>query len=359
MPLCRQGRSHHCSVKTHASAGPEGGGPSTAHYKRRTKKNKYARFSKADKLSKDPLEAMISESNRKIREIEVEKAKRQNKKLPLTEEERKALSNEKRERNKLEFPDTSTIDPYDPCTYGYTELGTVVGAHGVYGLVKIVSVTDFPERLTKRGVRHLKPANRRSPREILLLEGRHRVENEYLVKFEGCGDRDAALKLRGHVLYARQTERPDDIGDDEYLISDLVGLDVFLEEGYGDFEASEEMDETEADEEKMDIKSTLSERLGGRFVGTVGGIVLAEEMCSVPGLGQDLLEIVLPRGRNGTPSFRDELVLIPLVPDIVPRVDVQEGKIHITPPAGLLDLTYVKEERLRIKGFLAPAKDKD
>lgn len=30
---------------------------------------------------------------------------------------------ERRERNKRFFPDTKTIDPYDPTTYGYVELG--------------------------------------------------------------------------------------------------------------------------------------------------------------------------------------------------------------------------------------------
>ena len=92
--------------------------------------------------------------------------------------------------------------------------------------------------------------------------------------------------------------------------------------------------------------------VSGKFVGTVGGILLADDMCSIPGLGQDFLKVTLPRGRHGTPSFQDELVLIPMVPAIVPTVDLELGIIYIDPPRGLLDLAYVKQETVRIKGFL-------
>ena len=52
-----------------------------------------------------------------------------------------------------------------------------------------------------------------------------------------------------------------------------------------------------------------------------------------------------------------DLVLIPLVPEIVPRIDLSSKIIQITPPPGLLDLIYVREEKVIIKGFLPPAKD--
>mmetsp|Transcript_31199 Transcript_31199/g.47784 ORF Transcript_31199/g.47784 Transcript_31199/m.47784 type:complete len:363 (+) Transcript_31199:105-1193(+) len=303
---------------------------------RRKKKNKYAKFSKTDNLAKDPMDALIAESENKLQEMELEKAKRRNTAIPLSERE----MSEKRERNKFVFPDAKSIDPNDPSTFGYTELGTIIGAHGVKGLVKVASVTDFAERLCQPGPRHLKPHNRRSPRAVELLSGRHRMDDEYLVKLSGIGDRDAANKLRGSVLYARQEERPKAVASDEYLVTDLVDLEVFIEEGYIE-----------------DEDDPNSASLGGSFVGSVFGVVLGSEMCPIPGLGQDMLEIVLPRGLGGTASWKDEMVLIPLVPQIVPRIDLKEKKIFITPPSGLLDLTYVHEEKVRIKGFLPPAKE--
>lgn len=299
--------------------------PNPGNEKRRKKKNKYANFSKTDKRTQDPLEELIAESTTRVRQLEADQ-----KKQPI-----KPIQHEDLEEIQILFPDTKTIDPYDPTTYGYTELGSIVGAHGVHGMLKISAITEFRERLCRPGVRHLKAPNRRSPRKVKLLEGRLRLDDEYLIKLEGVSDRDAAQKLRGHVLYARQEERPEDIGQDEYLVQDLVGLDVFLEEGYSDDSSNDD--------------------LGGRFVGTIGGVVLGEEMCSIPGLGQDMLEVILPRGTGGTVSWKDEMVLIPLVPQIVPRVDIEKKAVHITPPEGLLDLTYVREEKVRIKGFLPPA----
>ena len=178
--------------------------------------------------------------------------------------------------------------------------------------------------------------NRRSPRRIQLLQGRHRMDTEYLLRFEGVGDREAANKMRGFVLYAREEERPEELGKDEYVVTDLVGLEIFMENGY---------------------KNEIGEDQSGRYVGKVNGVILAEEMSSVAGLGQDLLEILLPRGPGATLSWKDELVLIPFVPQLVPRVDITNRAVYIAPPFGLLDLTYVREEKVRIKGFLPPAKE--
>ena len=343
VPSRRTAPSHVLPLSAGAAPGP-GPGPQQKQ-KRKKKENKYAKFSKADKLEKDPFDALIEESEAKVKEIDLDKARRQNKKVPLDEATLKAQREEKRERDKYQFPDLSTIDPYDPTTYGYTELGCITGSHGVHGLVKVAAVTQFAERLCEKGVRHIKAPSRRSPREVQLLEGRHRLGDEYLVKLKGIGDRDSANKLRGSVLYARQTERPKDIADDEYLIADLVGLEVFLADGFG------------ADNDEENKGDDGNEALGGKFVGRIGGIVLAEDMCAIPGLGHDMLEVILPRGRAGSPSWRDELVLLPFVPDIVQKVDLMEGAVYVSPPQGLLDLTYIKEEKKRIKGYLPPAKE--
>jgi 16S rRNA processing protein RimM len=297
---------------------------------RRKKKNKYENFSKTD-ADIDPFEKMVQESGQKVQQLDDEK--QQNKEsanpkpfIPLPP--------------KIDYPDNKNIDPYDPATFGYVEVGIVTGAHGVHGWIKVQSTTDFPlERLCKAGIRHLKPPMKRAPRRVTLLQGKHRLEDEYLLQLDIAEDRDTAAKLRGSVLYAREEEKviPE---KEEYLVSDLVGLDVFLEQ-----EATEEEDATEEDSSR------------NQFVGTVVGIVFAHEMCSIPGLGHDMLEIVIPRGIGGTASLRDELVLIPMVPQIVPRVDIQGRAIYVDPPTGLLDLTYVREDKVRIKGFLPPGKD--
>ena len=295
--------------------------------KRRKKKNKYEKFSKVEK-EKDPFESLVAESKQKAQELRDE--------LEMT----KKASGKPRPKiaplGKLEFPDSKEIDPYDPTTFGYIEIGTIVGAHGVYGELKVSSVTDFPkDRLCTPGIRHLKPAKKRAPRQLVLLEGRHRYKDEYLVRLEDVNDRDAAQRLRGSILYVREEDKviPQ---QEEYLVSDLVGLDVFLlQEG--------------------------NERNDAVFVGTVGGIVFADELCSIPGLGNDQLEVKLQkeRGKDVDHSFQEDLVLIPFVPEIVPHIEIEEGYLYIDPPEGLLDLTFTREEKVSIKGFLPHAPDSD
>jgi hypothetical protein len=89
----------------------------------------------------DPLDAMIFESRTKLREMYSDDSKSLKRRRKLSSSEMSSLESvdrllsdyrdvgvaaeveETRERNKRSFPDTTTIDPYDPTTYGYIELG--------------------------------------------------------------------------------------------------------------------------------------------------------------------------------------------------------------------------------------------
>lgn len=292
--------------------------------RRRRKNNKYAKFSKVQEES-DPFEELLAESLQKQAAIErdMQEAKKLKRKQSQQEVKLEPLV-------KIQFPDNKEINPYDPATFGYIEIGHVTGAHGVHGWIKVTCTTDFPvERLCTAGIRHLKPYNKRAPRQITLVQGKHRLEDEYLIQLQEVEDRDAAAKFRGATLYVRQEEKvlPQVKTDDdqtEYLVSDLVHMDVY-------------------------------DQQTNNLVGKVAGVVLAEDMCSLPGLGQDLLEVTLQKGAMA--SWRDELVLIPFVPQIVPTVNASERQIFIDPPSGLLDLTYFREERVRLKGFLPPSWD--
>ena len=336
----------------------------TANDAPKKKKNKYANFSKADGLALDPMDALISESRSKLKELQSKSNTRRRKNdsnkvtsleavddllaaagIAFDDDQDIDARDEPRERNKRQFPDTTSIDPYDPTTYGYVELGTIVGAHGVRGLMKLASITDFSEqRLCKPGTRHLKLPDRRSPREVQLVEGRPMrsdaetagsdVSPTYLIRLENVDDREQALKMRGCVLYALEGERVDDfLEPDEYIVSDLVGMNVFLDDG---------------DDEH---KGKSFEEL---FVGNVKGVVLGSDMCATPGLGQDLLEVVLPKRLGSDPG--EDLVLLPFVPEIVMRVDLDEKMVSVRPPGGLFDLSYRRETKVRIKGLLPAAR---
>jgi len=209
--------------------------------------------------------------------------------------------------------------------------------------MKLSSVTDFPQqRLCQPGTRHVKPPNRRSPREVQLVEGRPlRSEKAtagtvtkpiYLIHLEHVDNRKEARKMLGSILYALEEERVNELlEEDEYIVSDLIGLNIFLDDA--------------ADE-------NACVRFEDSFVGHIGGVVMGSEMSTVPGLGQDLLEVILPKHEDQD----EELVLIPFVPDIVSSVNLEERMVLIIPPIGLLDLSYRRMKKVRIKGLLPPSK---
>ena len=358
---------------------PSSSSPSTTSSskpkKKKQKKNKYAKFSQADNLSLDPLDALMKESQSKLTELHQEEESKTSSARRISSRRRKSndmitssleavdqllqpiddediiqeeevltKEYEKRERGKRYFPDTKSIDPYDPTTYGYIELGTIIGAHGVHGMMKLTTITDFAQhRLCNPGIRHIKPPNRRSPREVYLVEGRPTqsatatigTDNNptYLIRLEDVNDREDALKMRGCVLYSLAEEKVDDLlEENEYIVSDLIGMNVYL-------------DET--------IELHSNKGFEELFVGNIKGVVMGSEMCAIPCLGQDLLEVVLPSKKK---SEGEDLVLVPFVPEIVSRVDLDGRLISIIPPEGLLDLAYRREEKIRIKGLLPPAR---
>jgi len=164
-------------------------------------------------------------------------------------------------------------------------VGKVVGAQGLKGELRILPLSDFPERFTKPGERWLQ--RRKDPaRAIELLSGRQLPGKElFVVRFAGIDSREAAEALVGEELVVKASDRPK-LAKGEFHLLDLVGLEV---------------------------------RLEGVAIGTVSNLIHA---------GNDLLEIDLD-GRQ---------VLIPFVEAIVPVVEMEQGWIGITPPPGLLDL---------------------
>jgi len=91
---------------------------------RRKKKNKYASLSATDKLDKDPLEALIDESVSKNKDLEVQR------RFKSKANRHAMLDTQTHSVPKPIFPDNKNIHPYDPSTYGFVELGKIVGAHG-------------------------------------------------------------------------------------------------------------------------------------------------------------------------------------------------------------------------------------
>jgi 16S rRNA processing protein RimM len=114
--------------------------------------------------------------------------------------------------------------------------------------------------------------------------------------------------LRDCKLMVPASDRPL-LEDDEYHVRDLIGLQVV-------------------------------NQLTGETLGVVVDLIPA---------GNDLLEVRLPQPpdspdieeiqpENQKPRSQPATVLIPFVKEIVPVVDLQQGRIEVTPPPGLLEL---------------------
>ncbi|MEM6400590.1 MAG: ribosome maturation factor RimM [Cyanobacteria bacterium P01_D01_bin.116] len=188
---------------------------------------------------------------------------------------------------------------------GWLEIGKIVAPQGMKGELRVYPSTDFPERFEVAGLRWLLRPNATEPEEVELIKGRFiEGKNLYVIQLRGVKYRDEAEELRDCKLLVPESDRPE-LGEDEYHLMDLVGLPVFMQDD-------------------------------GKLIGTVVDLINA---------GNDLLEVRLEQddkveGEEVKDSKikNHQNVLIPFVKAIVPVVDLEAGRIEITPPIGLLNI---------------------
>jgi 16S rRNA processing protein RimM len=209
----------------------------------------------------------------------------------------------------------------------WIEIGTIVAAQGLYGEVRIYPNSDFPERFIEPGKRWLLHPNQTEPEPIEFLGGRYIPgKGLYAVELEGVENRSDAEALRGCKLFVEKSDRPY-LEPDEFYIHDLIGLEVF-------------------------------NQLTGEVIGKVIDIIPA---------GNDLLEVELNQAqqeiapaepapqtipksteferkkarkkqqKKGDLEPKPTTALIPFVTEIVPIVDLENGRLEISPPPGLLE----------------------
>jgi 16S rRNA processing protein RimM len=185
----------------------------------------------------------------------------------------------------------------------WLEIGTIVAPQGLEGELRVLSVSDFPERFQKRGIRGIQGTQGGEIREITLLRGRELPgKNVYVIKLEGVENREQAEALRGYKLWANKLEKPR-LKADEYHVSELVNLEVY-------------------------------HHLTGEKIGVVVDILWA---------GNDILAVQLEANlasvkKKSPSSDSGARALVPFVKEIVPLVDLKAARIEISPPPGLLEI---------------------
>ena len=163
----------------------------------------------------------------------------------------------------------------------FLEAGQIVGTHGVRGEVRVQSWCDSPEIFASLKTLYWDAAGTQPVRVKSRVH-----KNLALAKLEGVDTVQDASVLRGRILYLNRRDL--DLGDRDF-IQELVGLSV------GDADS-------------------------GRVYG---------ELTDVSNTGaNDIYHMRTPDGRE---------ILIPVIPDIIRRVDIDGGRIAICPMKGLFD----------------------
>ncbi|MEK1855799.1 MAG: ribosome maturation factor RimM [Phyllobacterium sp.] len=176
------------------------------------------------------------------------------------------------------------------------QLAVIGAAHGTRGELRVKTFTGDPMALGDYGI--LYDATGR-PFEVLDIRPAKTV---VVVRFRGVNDRNMAEALNGTTLFIDRSQLPQDLEEDEYYHSDLIGLEAIDAEG------------------KRHGKVSAMFDFGGG----------------------DLIELTIPGRRP---------MLIPFTQAAVPHVDVKAGHIVIDPAAaGLVPDENEDEERRRQLG---------
>ncbi|MBW0093462.1 ribosome maturation factor RimM [Pseudonocardia sp. KRD-184] len=165
-------------------------------------------------------------------------------------------------------------------------VGVVVRAHGLRGELGVDVRTDSPDERFAPG-EALVARRAGAADAVLTVESTRDHSGKLLVRFVEVPDRTAAEQWRGTRLLVRAAELAPTDDPDEFHDHELEGLRAELEDG--------------------------------TTVGTVREIL--------HGPAGDLLVLTRPEGD----------ALVPFVHAIVPTVDLDGGRVVLTPPEGLLD----------------------
>jgi len=168
-------------------------------------------------------------------------------------------------------------------------VGRLVKAHGLKGALKIELYTDDPDGRFAPGSTFTLQVPESSPwhgRPLTVREFRW-MNSHPVAFFEGVEDRSAAEELVKAILWIDEDAAASVVEDDAWYDHQLIGLDVVRDDA------------------------------------VVGKVARVDHFPA-----QDLLAVTTPGG---------EEILVPFVKAIVPEVDVEAGRVVVTPPPGLFE----------------------
>ena len=165
-------------------------------------------------------------------------------------------------------------------------VGKIVNTHGIRGEVKVYPQTDFPDVRFKPGAKlTMYPPESGSPIAVEVASAREQ-KKMYVVKIKGFDNINDVEKYKGWELKVPEEDRVP-LEEGEYYVRDIVGCEVFTEEG--------------------ELLGTVTDTLS-------------------PG-ANDIWVVKMPKGKE---------LLLPVIDDVVLDVDVAARKIKVHLMEGLL-----------------------
>lgn len=162
------------------------------------------------------------------------------------------------------------------------EVGQIVNTYGIKGFVKVVPLVDNNNQF--KSFKTLYIQNKKCTQELFVDEVKF-SKNLVLLKFNGIDTIEQAENLRNYYLQAKRSDIKLEKG--AYFIVDLIGLEVYTEEG---------------------------ELLG-------------------------ILKEVLQPGANDVYVVEDEAnkqILLPVIPEVIKNIDIEGKKVIVKLMAGLI-----------------------
>ncbi len=237
-------------------------------------------------------------------------------------------------------------------------VGRIVAAQGMNGEVRVYPESDFPDRFLVAGERWIRREGQVEPEQVKLKKGRYiPKKNIYVVKLEGINYRDQAEDLRKAELLVPESDRPQ-LDDGEFHVMDLVGLEVFLQETGESIGRVVDLISVGNDLLEIELPmpdadaSTQAAEVGDAAVQSHEAAASTAEAKPTEALSEkefkakEKAAFTRRKGRRKAARERKKAarpkkaprLLVPFVHDIVPVVDLEAGRIELTPPPGLLDL---------------------
>ena len=109
----------------------------------------------------------------------------------------------------------------------YLEIGQIVNTFGIKGMVKVMPFTENIERFSKMKTVYVK--NKKENKKYEIEEVKYN-KDMVLIKFKGVDKVEDAELLRNSYLKVNRQDEPE-LEEGTYYIVDLIGLDVYSDEG--------------------------------------------------------------------------------------------------------------------------------